>query len=232
MLLFFVFLDPCGNGVCLENLNETYIVFGDNPQYQLHHKYRINTTYHQNETMDIAVLEITNPDDHLPNPLPLQKRGFVDHGNIHVYNIGYGHSESREKHIDIKCQTVHPNSVIQSMQFVGDNSQTYKNDLIYQHKNPSLVDKGYCGYDEAHKLLLHTSMEFGGSGAPVIQQRGTHFIVIGVFLGALPEFYFHLSESVKKDFPNNHRIEYATRTEIIYEELQANFPELATELFP
>jgi len=208
-----------------------YISFDDQALPSLHYKYFVDRIHRKNKYYDVAVLTIKNSDDKLPPALYLQKQS--NQAMEHVHLIGYGHINQPDKQIDIKCQVVHPNSVLLSQQFVMQNKTVFKNDLMSHGKDPNLVDEGYCGFNEKHRLLLHTSMEHGASGAPIINitGNGRQLAVVGVFIGAIPMFFFKLSKEIQRFFPDEHRIEYGARMDYIYKDLNKFDSSLAAELF-
>lgn len=217
--------------MCSENLDKAYITFGERPMSRLLVRYLVDHNFIKNESLDVAILHIKNCDERLPHALYLQKHLAQNLSDVHL--VGYGHTRYDGKYIDIRCEVVHPNSVAASLEYVARRTHEYKHDLQCKGKDPSIVDEGYAGYDDEHKLLLHTSMEYGASGSPIIQvtRSGQEFAVVGVFRGALPKFYFELSDEMRKQFPDEHRIEYGIRMSRIYNELCNYDPSLAEELF-
>jgi len=224
--------DPSSTGIeRVENMDMAYISFGDPALPSLHYKYFVGRNILKHELYDVAVLTIKNPDDKLPRALYLQNQS--NQVMEHVHLIGYGHINQPDKHIDLKCEVVHPNSVLLSEQYVMQNETVFKKDLMSHGKDPNLVDEYYCGFNEEHRLLLHTSMEYGASGAPIINitGKGRQLAVVGVFIGAIPKFFFKLSKEKQRCFPDEHRIEYGARMDYIYKELNKFDSSLAAEVF-
>lgn len=172
--------------------------------------------------LDLAILEIFDPDEELPPALYLGKNNDIFTNVKTVSVIGYGHPQKMEKILDPNCEVIQPNS---------PQIRNAKQVMSATLNNISLVDLCYEGYDRPDKFLLHCYSQHGASGAPIVVTNGLHLLVIGMLTHGLPAFYYNLAESDKQLVSNEVLFEMGTRMSFIYMCIKRIDSSLARDLF-
>ena len=239
-----VFSDPDKRGrQCKSNLDHCCVNFSGEPSMDTSEKeYDIVQDFYHDKDLDIAVLEIKNPDQYLPPGLRLRREGTEQLYLPYVSLIGYGHPEqsrANTKTFEHYCRTVSPNSaeMRSALTWLGAVTDRLKTVLSNQGVDPSAVDIGYGDYDAAHNILFNCFMEHGSSGAPIIrvchgaEDTAKSIEVIGIVTHGLPHFFFLLSPLGRALVPNRCRFEAGTKTSHIYRSMKARNNDLAERLF-
>lgn len=150
-----------------------------------------------------------------------------------VYLIGYGNPKDPDiKHIDPACEVLNAGhrKIKKAQDLLSEKISFYRNKIEQNQRN--LVDEGYRGYDEPHKIVISCFLEHGASGGPLITVANKRCIkVVGMITHGMPEFYFYLSQEDQFRFPKECRFEYGTRMSSIFDKIHENDPELAKDLF-
>ena len=181
--------------------------------------------------MDIAILEIDNPDGHLPQNLPLCKS---EKDLLKVSCITYGHPGSDKKHLDSNCDVLNKNSykVRNAVEFFRQNVDTIIKALSDAGKNIYLVDSAFSGYDDHSGFLLNSFFEHGGSGGPAIDHsRPMAIQVVGIYLKGYPSFFYELPKELQMEYGAQYRFEFCRKTSSIYKVLLSCNEELAKNIF-
>ncbi|KAH3711193.1 uncharacterized protein LOC127857538 [Dreissena polymorpha] len=237
-------LDPYRSGVITDQyMQDAHISFSDLPTVPSDLDYKFKQVCYFNEKLDIAILEILNPDQRLPNKLPLRRDNLPDIEYVSLF--GYGHPNNPRKHWDQRCQIIYPNfECLRSalafkekrhQDLIQNLDRNYVVRLRSKNENPAaVVEKGYLGYDEPHKLLIHAFLEHGASGSPMlacVNPAAGIVQVVGVFTHGIPEFYFCLSDTGKSIIPNEFRFEAGTRMTFIFQDMCREHVSLAQDIF-
>ncbi|KAH3711146.1 uncharacterized protein LOC127857537 [Dreissena polymorpha] len=237
-------LDPYRSGRITEQyLQDAYISFSDIPTVPSVVTYKLKQVCYSNEKLDIAIMEILNPDQRLPNKLPLRSDNLPDIEYVSLF--GYGHPNNQGKHWEPRCPIIYPNfeCLRSALAFKEQHHQYFIQNLDLDHvnrirrqdKNPAaVVEKGYLGYDEQHKLLIHALLEDGASGSPMlacVNPAAGIVQVVGVFTHGIPEFYFCLNDTGKSIIPNELRFEAGARMTFIFQDMCREHFSLAQDIF-
>ncbi|XP_053390151.1 uncharacterized protein LOC128553066 [Mercenaria mercenaria] len=178
--------------------------------------------------LDVAVLKFDLISD-LPRKMVLDKSGFSNPKAVNI--IGFGHpSNTSKKKIDPSCSVIPAASV----KIRQAHAWLQTNRIFYRQKvdDPNVVDAGYYGYDDPHKIILNCYLEHGASGAPLLAVDNKRcVVVVGILTNGIPDFYFRLSPADQRAFPTAYRFEYGTRMKDIYHAIQEANPELAKDIF-
>ncbi|WAR11981.1 hypothetical protein MAR_026161 [Mya arenaria] len=223
------------------SLENTYVSFTDSPLEQ-GIRYQLESYGYRDTEHDLAVLQIRNPDDHLPPPMLLRKEGIDPLFLNFISIIGFGHPEqnrTNKKNFEYKCQLVTPNSneMRSALVWLKNYEHIFKKDLYVQGKDPKYVELGYGNYDADFKILFHCFMEHGSSGSPIIRicpsalNTAASVEVVGVVTHGIPAFFFDLSTNGRILVPHNKRFEAGSRMEHIFKQLHSTNYTLAAELF-
>ncbi|KAH3721867.1 hypothetical protein DPMN_064816 [Dreissena polymorpha] len=235
MLYFFIFVDPgnCGE-TDLNKLAEAYIDFSNRPMSSPKRKFffQKKLPYH-NKLLDVAIVEIQNDFDLLPTKLSLRKERLPTNYDYEVVVSGFGHVKEK-KHIE-RCPVLHSDAAIieEAKKYLKDNASNLKFCLL-PHTPYNVVEKGYTGYDEEHKLIVNTYMEKGLSGSPMMARlnHDASLEVVGVFTHAMPECFFCLKAQYQGCFPLKYRFEAGTRMISVFNDMKhRHYTEYIQDMF-
>ncbi|XP_060554410.1 uncharacterized protein LOC132715424 [Ruditapes philippinarum] len=196
-------------------------------------KYR----YHDEEN-DCAVLEIKDTDLHqnLPDPLFLWKYDSYHLRINEAFLIGYGNKNNpNEKHSD-KCIIIGEDPFNtryrEALASLHQNAEVYKNDIQERGFDTSSVDRGYYDVENERLFKFDCFLEKGSSGAPVITNEVNSPKVIGLFIGGKPDFFYELSDMQQAAFERKYLFEVGVKMNWIYQRMEREDPDLASEIFP
>lgn len=193
------------------------------------HQFRFKVCYY-NLANDVAILEITNCSDKLPDPLFLWQFENVWEK---ISTIGYGHPNNPyKKHLetctvlrndDVRFQTAHAYLQRHRLEFIDD--------IRKQGKKSESINRGYNGYNNEKIVVFDAYMEKGLSGGPILTNQANSIKVIGIVIARMPEFHDHLSDQMKYSFPKVYLFEVGVKMLYIYQSMRSEDPDLAAKLF-
>lgn len=199
-----------------------------------------NSTHHRvkmifgNMMQDFAVLQITTYFD-IPKPLFLWRHPFEYLNMNHVLIIGYGYKESPDEKFSEKCPVISYSRQSarfdEMIKYLNNNKSHFKRAIEMTNGDASSVDRGYRFFRDSDHIILDMFMEKGSSGAPLLTLEERSPKIVGIVLGGQPECFFVLPASLQEKFPKKFRYEVALKMEDIYNTINRDKPDLASNLF-
>lgn len=184
--------------------------------------------------LDVAVLEIANPDHRLPRGLHLCQDESTYLHLKEVSLVGYGHPTKNGKHLDPSCKILSPThgQILRAQQWLEVNSSELKSLFIQNGRPQEIVENAYRGLDNSDRLILHCYMQQGASGSPAFSNSSALPVqVVGILTHGLPEFYYILDDANRKWIHDELRFEVGTKMTSIHRSIKNKDPILASDIF-